>query len=604
MRRRLVILLTGLLVVAGSPLVLAAPAVAPAAEAKTWGSDPLDEVYAAASAVDRCGLSKDAFVAAMLAPSWPETGAPDTLAPSPMTLSRWDNQSALYAFGDAGTPYRRAFWHPGVGLWQFDSAGLGAPYTASQRADIRVMATAMASTISARYCSARNDGKTVGESLAFAWTPWHGCGSGRCATIFVTIYEAGTGLRNVVRDRTVSNTGGVVQRTCRGPGASGSFACWRVDPAKAEGYGAGSIAWADPAYGGSATAPLTAPFYTYAAGGYEYRHWLRADTGYSSGVWARRQLGQNARTSLQWSGGESLCDVTTGAGACCPNLPVPHDCAPASVSGVYTPVAGDFNADGIDDVLWYGPGGAPDRLWQGTIFGRFVGRSITVTGDYTPVAGDFDGNGTDDILWYKPGGQRDDRLWRGKRNGNFVGFTVNVTGTFRPVAADFNADSRDDVFWYGDGARADYVWYGTRTGFVNKAFDQPGSGLVPMAANFDGDERADVFFHGPGEVQDSVWYGTVGRVFSVQTDTQIGGTSYLPVAGRLNRGRRADVLWYAPGTVSDVLYLGAPGRAFTGLGADIDETFVPFVGDFNGNGVEDVFWYGPGGARDALTLTG
>ena len=40
-----------------------------------------------------------------------------------MTLSRWDTQSSLWAFGNKSTPYQRAFWHPGVGMWQFDSAG-------------------------------------------------------------------------------------------------------------------------------------------------------------------------------------------------------------------------------------------------------------------------------------------------------------------------------------------------------------------------------------------------------------------------------------------------------------------------------------------------
>lgn len=320
MRHRLLALLAGLLVVAGSPLVLAAPPAAPAASAWSWGDDPLDEVYAAANAVDRCGLPRDAFVAAMLAPSWPETGASGSLSPSPMTLSRWDNQAALYAFGNASTPYRRAFWHPGVGLWQYDSAGLGAPYTASQRADIRVMATAMAETISARYCGATG---SVPDRLNRAWLPWHGCNENRCLAIWIQIYDINAQqLRSVARDNAVTNTGGVVQHTCQGPGAAGSFPCWRVDPARAQGYGAGSTAWADPSYGGSATAPLTAPFYTYAAGGYEYRHWLRADTGYSSGVWARRPLGQNARNSLQWAGGESLCDMTTGAGACCPAAPL------------------------------------------------------------------------------------------------------------------------------------------------------------------------------------------------------------------------------------------------------------------------------------------
>jgi hypothetical protein len=600
MRRPLLALLAGLLVVAGSPFVLAASPIAPAASARTWGDDPLDEVFAAADSVDRCGLNRNQFVAAMLAPSWPETGASGDLSPSPMTLSRWDAQSALFAFGDSNTPYRRAFWHPGVGLWQFDSAGLGAPYTASQRIDIRVIATSMANTISARYCGASG---TPGHRLEVAWGPWHGCNEGRCLVIFAEIYNPDTGqLRTLARNGDVTSTGGMQPRTCRGPGVSGTFSCWRVDPSLAQGYGAGGVAWADPNSG--ASAPLTAPFYVYAAGGYEYRHWLRSDTGYSTGIWARRPIGQNARTSLQWAGGESLCDVTTGRGACCPTLPVNYSCVGVGVGGSYTPVAGDFNGDGVDDIIWYAPGDGQDYLWQGTVFGRFLSRQITVSGAYTPIPGDFDGNGTDDVLWYAPGGDHNDRIWRGKRNGTFRGSSVNVTGTFTaPAAADFNGDRKEDIIWYGDGTAADYVWYGTRGGFTSKAVTQNGVGLTPLAANYDGDERADIFWYGPDDTVDKLWYGKVGRTFGINVDTQIGGT-YVPVAGRFNRGRTADILWYRPGEESDVVYFGSPERTFEGRAADIDETFIPFSGDFNGNGVDDVFWYGPGAERDSLTLGG
>lgn len=597
MRRPLLALLVALLAVAGSPFVLAATPAVPAAHARAWGDDPLDEVFAAADSVDRCGLNRNQFVAAMLAPSWPETGASGELVPSPMTLSRWDAQPALFAFGDPGSAFRRAFWHPGVGLWQFDSAGLGAPYTASQRIDIRAIATAMAQQISARYC--RGTG-TPGARLEYAWAPWHGCNDGRCLVIFAEIYDNGN-LRNLSRDAGVSNTGGMQPRTCRGPGAGGTFPCWRVDPSLAQGYGAGGVGWANTSSG--ASAPLTAPFYVYAAGGFEYRHWLKADTGYSSGVWARRPIGQNARNSLQWAGGEALCDVTINGGACCPPLPVDYGCVGVSVGGAYRPVVGDFNADRVDDVVWYSPGAGADYLWQGTVYGRFVSRQITVGGDYLPVAGDFDGNGTDDIVWYHAGGSNDDRLWRGKRNGSFQGSSLNITGTLTPAAADFNGDRKDDIIWYGDGTRRDFVWYGTRGGFTSKPFTQDGEGLTPLAANYDGDARADIFWYGPEGVVDKLWWGRVGRTFGVSVSTQIGGL-YEPAVGRFNRGKRADILWYRPGDGSDVMYLGVPGRTFEARSALIDETFEPLAGDFNGNGVDDIFWYGPGTERDAITLGG
>jgi hypothetical protein len=93
------------------------------------------------------------------------------------------------------------------------------------------------------------------------------------------------------------------RRTCTGAAKPGRFTCWRVDPSRAQGH----AAFASPGYG---PAPISAPFYVYAADGKEYRHWLRADTGYRRGIWASRPLGTNARTSLTWHRGDGLVDVT------------------------------------------------------------------------------------------------------------------------------------------------------------------------------------------------------------------------------------------------------------------------------------------------------
>lgn len=595
MNRRLVVLLAGLIVVVGSPFAGAASPAADRAEARAFGDDPLTDVLAAAAAHQDCGLNRDQLSAAMLAPSWPETGAPANLSPSPMTLSRYDDAPGLWAF--AGRSYPRAFWHPGVGLWQFDSAGLGAPFTASQRIDTRVIADEMARVISSRYCTATGTGA---QRLAYAWTPWHACtgGDGRCLLIFAEIYDGNSRtLRNLDRIASVLSTGGMQQRTCRGGGVAGTFTCWRVDPSLAQGYNG----FAQPGY--SSRTPITAPFYVYQAGGREYRHWLRADTGYATGVWATRPIGQNARTSLAWHGGETLCDVTRGAGACCPALPVRYSCLAANVDGDYTPIPGDFNGDRIDDVLWYGPGRDRDFLWQGTIYGRFVGRSITVNGTYTPVAGDFDDDGRDDIFWYGPGSEAGDQVWYGRRDGSFAGRGVNVPSVYTPAAADFNGDGNDDVFWYGEGQARDYVWYGGNRTFTSRRFTQRGEGLVPLAADYDGDRRADVFWYGPGGIADEVWYGAAGRTFTSSRRTQIAGV-FDPVVGRLNPGRRADILWYRPTADSDPLYFGRPGRRFEARVAAIDDAFESFAGDFNGDRVDDVFWYAPGAGPDSITLGG
>ncbi len=299
MKRRLarlgaVVLLLGLL----APLAPLAPATTPAAAGPTFGDDPLDDVLHWAAEERRCGLTTNKLAALMLAPTYPETGAPSGQAPSPMTLSRRDDQPGLHSFSTV-SGQRRAFWHPGVGMWQFDSAGLGAPFTAAQRIDTYVVAAHTAATMAARWCTT--------PTLAYVWAPWYGCGTTTCRDIFRSIYRSATDrLVGVARDSDVPARGGMVRQTCTGPARSGPFTCWRVDPARAEGY-AGFTA---PGFG---PAPITAPFYVYAAGGREYRHWLKADTGYEQGIWATRPLGSNARTSLTWHRGDGLV-VAAGDG--------------------------------------------------------------------------------------------------------------------------------------------------------------------------------------------------------------------------------------------------------------------------------------------------
>ncbi|HYF46925.1 MAG TPA: hypothetical protein VD926_11985, partial [Acidimicrobiales bacterium] len=131
--------------------VLAAGTAAPASAGPTFGSEPLDDVRHWAAEEARCGLTPNKLTALMLAPVFPETGAPSGTSPSPMTLSRWDDQPGLHSFGTtSGQP--RAFWHPGVGVWQLDASGMGSRLTAAQGIDTFVAARHVAATIAARWC--------------------------------------------------------------------------------------------------------------------------------------------------------------------------------------------------------------------------------------------------------------------------------------------------------------------------------------------------------------------------------------------------------------------------------------------------------------------
>jgi FG-GAP-like repeat len=622
---------------------------------RAFGRRPYtDTVAAAATSASAwrsagCGLSDAKLAAIMLSITFTEAGPLDsaTVAPSPMTLSRWDGSAILYAFGDPATAFRNAFWHPGIGLWQFDHPW---PNTAAERID-----TATASRLAAQVVSGRFCGWTPSTGLtrfAYSVAPWHGCddprGAGeRCREIFLHHYRDNDPasldddtLVNFSLVDNVSALGGAKRRTCQLVGETATVPCLFVDPAAAE----GSRAWTSPSFSPN---PLSAPFYVLRDGDAERRFWLRDDSGYSIDIDASATIGSNPRSTLRWSSGPGLCDQTVRKGACDLRPPSWKDWTILQVSGTYQPFTGDFDGDGRGDIFWYGPGTAPDSIWFGEPGGSFTPLAMPVSGTYRPFTGDFDGDGRGDIFWYAPG-TAPDSIWFGEARGTFTRTVRAVDGTYVPVVGDFNGDDHSDVFWYapgsptaspdriwrwaddrsvavsgmpvsgtyqplvgdfdgdgrddlflyGAGTYPDHVWYGTASGGFDKR-SQPVSGTYqPFVGDFDGDLVDDVFWYGPGSDPDSVWYGTAARAFQAVA-RPVAGT-YQPVVGDMSGDGTTDIVWYAAGVASDSVWRGTAARSFTADTVVINGTYVPLVGNTDGTPGDDVFWYRAGSGYDGL----
>lgn len=271
-----------------------------------------DVITAAGNNNSNTGLTTNHLAAIMFSVTWPEvTGNNRTLTPSPMTIGRADTgYSRLYPFQNTSPtgPYARAFWNTGIGVFQIDSAGLGSNVAFHNRVLTNTASQVVAASMASRYRSASG---TAAQKRRAAWSQWFACGSNavNCENNYNAIYSTSNDIISLSRDNTVARGGGMVSRTCYNTSnPSNTWACYKWNATQAQGH-TGSWRYA-PLNGSSSLLPVPLPFYTYSSvvgsNTVEYRHWLTADTGYSTSLYGSRLFGNNARSSLNWTNPSAL----------------------------------------------------------------------------------------------------------------------------------------------------------------------------------------------------------------------------------------------------------------------------------------------------------
>jgi len=133
---------------------------------------------------------------------------------------------------------------------------------------------------------------------------------------------------------------------------------------------------------------------------------------------------------------------------------------------------GDFNGDGRDDILWRSASGTITN-WLGVANGALVSNyanfTIHADADWQIVGtGDFNGDGIQDLLWRSDAGTLSD--WLGTTSGGFTNngsnFIVHADGNWQVVGiGDFNGDLRDDLLWQDDAGRLS-DWFGQINGAI------------------------------------------------------------------------------------------------------------------------------------------
>ncbi len=292
---------------------------------------------------------------------------------------------------------------------------------------------------------------------------------------------------------------------------------------------------------------------------------------------------------------------------------------PAGIGAVTQVVSGDFNGDGISDVVWNELSGDTNRLYVG--YGNKTGRlriddkpcggqacdfsdAGTPWGQYKLGTGDFNGDGRADLMWLRASSTHDTIELRvlpaaGGTASGFAGPLLSLSEPIdaasragmrpEPIVADMNNDGRDDVL----------LWFARRVGSQNQVFQRllrsdataAGLGLVlqaeatlggytdlyntdPLTARFDVRAR-DIDSDGWNDLLVSL----LGQDFNVPVADQ------RAVMAQLLNTRVADAVAFGFGPT--FVHSGGPGWRLYGS----------LVGDFDGDGDTDLSWL----RRDAAT---
>ncbi len=275
------------------------------------------------------------------------------------------------------------------------------------------------------------------------------------------------------------------------------------------------------------------------------------------------------------------------------------------VGGTYRPVVANLDGDRYDDILWYAPGSRPpDQLWYGGPSG-FTITEVDLPDHGLPVVAELDGDGIDDVILYSPGPAAD-RVYLGSSNRALAIVDITVDETYLPSVGDFDGDGRDDVFWYGYGKAEDAIWFSDGAGTFTTVSTPAASGdSVPILGDFDGNGLHDVLFYGPGDAPDELWWGELGpRGAHVVEPLTISGPGFIPQVGDMTGNGGDDVFWYEPGPGPDPLWSWLPAHLMTERSHSVNGTYVPNVGRYTNDGFDDVIWMSPTTVSHLWVATG
>jgi hypothetical protein len=278
--------------------------------------------------------------------------------------------------------------------------------------------------------------------------------------------------------------------------------------------------------------------------------------------------------------------------------------------------AGDFNGDGVTDLLWWDPDTGQLTVWymnQGSV------QSVSAPIDGLDIkkwllmnTSDFNGDSISDMMWWNPE-SGESAIWytaagASPSSANAGNITGNATLSY---TGDLNGDGLADLLWrdYATGQVTIWLMSADGTPILNGPptltkdmgdDGRPGQtgslewtlrGLYDMS----GDGKADVVWQNALNGQVLVWSMDGSKALGYSLYQGIGaGDMRIAGLGDLNGDGRGDILWRndATGQVKAWLMTGgdpAYEQQNLAMGDDTSLWQVKAVGDFCVVGTDDIY---------------
>lgn len=250
-------------------------------------------------------------------------------------------------------------------------------------------------------------------------------------------------------------------------------------------------------------------------------------------------------------------------------------------------VAVDFDDDNKSDIGIYRGGAWLVRQSTNSV----VSQVALGTASDTPVPGDYDGDGIEDVAVYTPTTGR----WTIKRSSDGGTTVVNHGGpNFIPMPADYDGDGLTDIAVFFNGG----VWSILRsTDGGNTVVAHGGPGWRPLPGDYDGDGKADIAVELIGA------WSVLQSSNNTIAVTGHGGPAFTPVPADYDGDGKTDVAVYISGVWSVRQSSLSNAIAVTGHGGP---TTLAVPADFDGDGKTDIAIYNPNGSWSIIqssTLT-